>query len=402
MWFDPNTVDFEDDPYRVYRRMRDEFPVYHHDGERPLWILSRYADVSAALEDWPTFTSVNSTSNALDIPRLAGPFDGPQLITTDPPYHDELRSVVKDHLSPRRVQALEERIVGEAIASLFSLRSRKTVDVAREFAWPLTLTIISHVIGIPESDRPSLLAWYHELEYSDADQRLPETLDRIYRLLRRARLGTAFTPARRLDERPDAGCRARRDLSASALVLCKDLFEGGVDVPANLMANAVLALADHPDERAYLADKRTEMAQIRLGVEELARFDCPIQSLPRIATTSVTRHDVLIPRGATVLLLLGAANRDERRFSNPDTLDVAGPRRRNLAFGAGIHFCVGAPLAPARSEPRPAGAVQRHPRLRDHPAGRASSRRPGDARTAESRGCDNATGRLGCSGGALL
>ena len=118
MWFDPNTVSFEDDPYRVYRRMRDEFPYHHDDGERPLWILSRYADVSSALEDWPTFTSVNSTSNALDIPRLAGPFDGPQLITTDPPYHDELRRVVKDHFSPKRVQALEERIVGEAITSL--------------------------------------------------------------------------------------------------------------------------------------------------------------------------------------------------------------------------------------------------------------------------------------------
>ena len=346
MWFDPNTVSFEDDPYRVYRRMRDEFPVYHHDdGERPLWILSRYADVSAALEDWPTFTSVNSTSNALDIPRLAGPFDGPQLITTDPPYHDELRSVVKDHFSPKRVQALEERIVDEAIASLSSLRSRETVDVAREFAWPLTLTIISHVIGIPESDRPSLLAWYHELEYSTADQRSPETLDRYtgyFDELASERL------SRPRDDLMSDLMRAveRGDISRSdALVLCKDLFEGGVDVPANLMANAVLALADHPDQRAYLVDRRTERTQIRLGVEELARFDCPIQSLPRIATTSVTRHDVLIPRGATVLLLLGAANRDERRFSDPDTLDVAGPRRRNLAFGAGIHFCVGAPLA---------------------------------------------------------
>ena len=139
---------------------------------------------------------------------------------------------------------------------------------------------------------------------------------------------------------------ARDDLCRSdALVLCKDLFEGGVDVPANLMANAVLALADHPDQRAYLVDRSVDRTRIRLGVEELARFDSPIQCIPRVSTTSVNRHDVLIPRGATVLLLLGSANRDERRFPDPDELDVTRPRSRNLAFGAGVHFCVGAPLA---------------------------------------------------------
>lgn len=320
--------------------------MYHHDDEqRPLWILSRFDDVSGALEDWATFTSVNSTSNALDIPRLGGPLDGPQLITTDPPYHDELRRVVRDHLSPKRVQALEVSIAREAEALLSRLQPRKTADVAREFAWPLTLAIISEVIGIPESDRSTVLAWYQELEYSEAGEQSPETLARYTEYF--DDLGSERLSRPRSDlmshlmRAVERGVIRRTD----ALVLCKDLFEGGVDVPANLMSNAVLALADHPDQRAYLADRKADLPSLRLGVEELARFDSPIQSLPRIATARADLHGVEIPSGATVVLLLGSANRDERRFTNPDTLDVTRPRKRHVAFGAGIHFCIGAPLA---------------------------------------------------------
>ncbi len=346
MWFDPNTVSFEDDPYRVYRRLRDEFPVYHHDdGQRSLWILSRFDDVNTVLEDWTTFTSVNSTSNALDIPTLGGALEGRQLITTDPPYHDDLRRTVKDHFSPKRIQELEEQITAEVVTSLSRLESQRAFDIAGGFIWPLTLTIISDIIGIPESDRASVLAWYQELQYSEAGGRSPETRDRYTDYF--DQLGSERLSHPRNDLMSDLMQAVERaELSRSdALVLCKDIFEGGVDVPANLMANAVLALADHPDQRAYLADPRVDRARIRLGVEELARFDSPIQCIPRVSTTSVSLHGVVIPCGATVLLLLGSANRDARRFEDPDTLDVTRPRRRNLAFGAGIHFCVGAPLA---------------------------------------------------------
>jgi cytochrome P450 len=132
---------------------------------------------------------------------------------------------------------------------------------------------------------------------------------------------------------------------AEATLLCKELFEGGVDVPANLIANAIVALVQRPEQRALLADDSADEARLRDAVEELARYDCPIQYLPRRTTAEFARHDTVIPAGASVLLMLGSANRDERRFSAPDVLDVTRPSLRNVAFGAGIHFCIGAPLA---------------------------------------------------------
>ncbi len=344
MSFDPNTICSEEDPYPLYRRLRDDFPVHHwHDREQSLWLLSRYDDVNEALGDWRTFSSVDSMSSRRPAPGARGAPHGHQLITTDPPYHDDLRRVVREYFSPKAVQTLEGKIKREVVTRLPRLRSQETIDAAADFAWPMTLAIISDIVGIPQDDRSDVLSWYQSAEYSEAadgsahalsnytdyfdelgSERLSRPCDDLMSHLMKA-------VARGEASRPDA------------LMLCKDLFEGGVDVPANMIANAVLALADHPHQRAYLADG--DGARVRLGVEELARFDSPIQSIPRVTTSSVSRRGVVIPPGATVLLMLGAANRDERRFADPDTLDVSRPATRNVAFGAGIHFCIGAPLA---------------------------------------------------------
>jgi cytochrome P450 len=344
MWFDPHTVCFAEDPYPLYRRLRDDFPVYQwQEGERSLWILSRYDDVSEALGDWRTFSSIGSLSNRRPAPGARGVAHAHQLITTDPPYHDELRRVVRENFSPKAIHTLESTIERHVGIWLSGLRSRETIDIAADVAWPMTLAIISDIIGIPEEDRSDVLSWYQTAEYSEAADRSAQALSSYtdyFDQLASERL------ARPRDDLIShlMNAVARADLSRpDALVLCKDLFEGGVDVPANLIANAVLSLADHPDQRAYIANG--DVTQVRLGIEELARFDSAIQAIPRVTTDSVTRYGVMIPPGETVVLMLGAANRDGRRFADPDTLDVSRPATRNVAFGAGVHFCIGAPLA---------------------------------------------------------
>jgi cytochrome P450 len=344
--FDPYATVSQADPYRVYRWLRDESPVHHYEaGRQSLWILSRYEDVSAALGEWGTFSSADSMPKLLAAHETRGWADGEQLVNTDPPYHDDLRRVVKEYLSPKGIQALAPMIEAEVEGCLALLASLSTVDIARDFAWTFTLTIISRMVGIPEGDRSNLLSWYHALHYSDGAEEAAQALNAYTEYF-------DWLATRRHAEPCDdlmsllMHAERRGEISRSdAQMLCKDLFEGGVDVPANLIANSVLALAAHRDQRSYLMEGHADVARTRLAVEELARYEAPIQFVPRRVTRDVSLHNREIPKDATVLLLLGSANRDERQFANPDTLDLGRRATRNLAFGAGIHFCIGAPLA---------------------------------------------------------
>ena len=344
MWFDPDTTCSEPDPYPLYRRLRDEHAVLQYESaDRSVWIISRFDDVDRALKDWRTFSSVNSMGEMRSAPGARGEAHGAQLITTDPPLHDDLRRAVREYFAPRRIRTLDRLIADHTTACLMRAQSRPTFDVAQDFAWPLTLAVISDMLGIPVSDRSTVLSAYHELEYSKGAERLTAELGEY------AQYFDELAARRQAEPRDDListlmAAVTRGELTrADALMLCKDLFEGGVDVPANLIANSVLALAALAGQRAQITDG--EPARVRLAVEELARYDPPIQYIPRIATSAVRLHGVEIPQGATVLLALGAANRDERRFADPDTLDLERPAIRNNAFGAGLHFCIGAPLA---------------------------------------------------------
>jgi cytochrome P450 len=244
----------------------------------------------------------------------------------------------------RRVVALETTIREHVSSALARLLASTAPDVASDFAWPVTLAVISEMIGIPEPDRASVLSWYQAAEYAGpTDER--ESLALYTRYFEELASDRAARPGDDLLSVLMQSVRSGELSRADAVLVCKELFEGGVDVPANLIANAVAALAERPGERALLAAGTADETFLRDAVEELARYDAPIQFTPRVTTTSVARHGEVIPSGSSVRLLLGSANRDERRFSDPDVLDVTRPSLRNVAFGAGVHFCIGAPLA---------------------------------------------------------
>lgn len=335
------------DPYPLYRELRDQSPAHLYEGaERSVWLLTRYEDVSLALNDWQRFSSADSMAHMRPAPGARDTRHGAQLITTDPPYHDQLRAIVKRQFAARHVESLKDAIAREVEARIASLESRQTLDVAKELAWPVAVNTISEIIGIPAPDRQDLLGLYQELEY------LHEPVSSATELAGYGAYFEQLAAARSRRPQDDLMSHlmvaaASGDVSrADAVMLCKDLFEGGIDVPANLVANALLALGRDPAQRSYFTDAiAADDLAVRRAIEELVRFDTPIQMIPRVVTEPLTIHGQSIPRGATVLLMLGAANRDERRFPDPDVLDLARPPLRNVAFGAGVHFCIGAPLA---------------------------------------------------------
>jgi cytochrome P450/ferredoxin len=369
---DPLAASFLDDPYPLYGRLRDEHPVYCDTTRgHPIWLLSRYEDVNTALADWDTFSSVQIASLQSSPFALRNREGGTQMIESDPPLHDALRETVKGRYSPKRVRELEDDFRDVAVELLHDVRPRARFDVARDFAWPLTLRITGDVIGIPEADRATILEWYLDVIYSGSHEiasRSAVAYGEYFSELASERLA-----APRDDLLSDLmRCTAAGKIErADAVLLCMDLFEGGVDVPANLIGNSVIALTQHRDQRSLLTDPSVTPDALRIAVEEFARFDSPIQYLPRVTTRDVSMHGVTIPRGSRVRLLLGSANRDERQYHEPDRLDLARPPVRNVAFGVGVHFCIGAPLArlgvsialrvllPVISKYRIAGAVDR-------------------------------------------
>jgi cytochrome P450/ferredoxin len=342
----PLVASFLDDPYPLYRWLRDEHPVYCDMSRgQPIWLLSRYEDVSAALADWQTFSSVQGASSPPSPFALRNREGGTQMIESDPPFHDALRETVKGRYSPKRVHELEAAIRDAAAELLRDVRPGARLDISRDFAWPLTLRISGDVIGIPEADRATVLAWYLDVIYAasrEVASRSAVQYGEYFSELAAERLAAPRDDLMSdLMRRTVAGEIARAD----ATLLCMDLFEGGVDVPANLIGNAVVALSQHPEQRSLLADPDLTPGALRIAIEELARFDTPIQYLPRVTTRDVSMHGVTIPRGSRVRLVLGSANRDERQYEEPDRLDLARPPVRSVSFGVGVHFCIGAPLA---------------------------------------------------------
>jgi cytochrome P450 len=336
-----------DDPYPVYRRLRDEAPLYH-DGGADVWAISRFDDVQAAAKDWATYSSEvggqgNDVDDTYQLFLPAGDMAG-----VDPPVHDRLRAALRLAFSPSALQRRFEPIVRRKVIALIeAFADAGHADFARDFARPLPGTTMFTWFGFPEEDHPQLLAWFGEMLERDRGHRELPVRAIAGRDAVRAYIRELAADRRRtrrddllsfLVDAEAAGQLSPDELLGSSMLL----FVAGITTTSGLISNSLLHLDRFPDQRALI---RSDPSRIPAAVEELLRFDPPIQALARTATRDVEAHGAVIPEGARVALLWGSANRDERRWPDPDRVDITRPPQRHVAFGDGIHHCLGAPLA---------------------------------------------------------
>jgi cytochrome P450 len=335
-----------DDPYPIYRRLRHEAPCYHHE-TRDLWALSRFEDVQAAAKDWETFSSAGGTGNDVDDTyQLFLPAG--DLPAADPPVHTRLRAALRLAFSPSALRVRFEPAVRSKVDELIdSFADAGRADFARDFARPLPATTMFTWFGFPEEDHARLLALFGDmLQRTSGERALPSVAlaarDRlrvyVQDVARERRKAPRDDLMTFLVEAETAGQLSRDEVLGSSLLL----FVAGITTTSGLISNSLLHLARFPEQREII---RRDQAVVPIAIEELLRYDAPIQILVRTTTRDVEIGDSIIPGGAQVLLVWASANRDERRWRDPDTLDITRGPARHVAFGDGIHHCLGAPLA---------------------------------------------------------
>lgn len=330
--FDPA---FHQDPFPVYARLRDEFPVYR-DEQYGFFALSRFADVFAAATDAATFSSYAVESEALL----------PQLNFLDGIRHRDMRALVSRGFTPRRVAELEPLVAKVVDDLLNGIEANGGGDLVTDLGAPLASRVVGALIGIPDERVEEFRHWTEELttlgQTGEID-RLQQVATAIYALFGDLLAERRAQPTDDLMSALIAASIDGTQLTEDEILgFCFLLVSGGNDTTMHLVATGAVHLAENPDVRARLV---SEPARLPDAIEEMLRLDPPAQLHARTTTRAVELHSVTIPADSRVMLLWGAANRDEREFPDPDRFDIDRASTRHLGFGVGPHFCLGASLA---------------------------------------------------------
>ena len=357
--FNPFLPEFHADPYPFYHRLRDEDPV--HQTPMGFWVLTRYDDVVTVLRDprfgregfAPLLTAVyGGNADQQSLPR--------SMLFRDPPDHTRLRTLVNRAFTPRVIENLRSRIQQIVEQLLDRAQDAGAMDVIADLAYPLPVTVICDMLGVPPGDRDRIRQWSADLARSLDAIGLPADPEIVERgRSARHALGDYFRgliPERR--KRPQA------DL-LSLLIAAEErgdrLSEGELLAMCILLGNGMLALLRHPEQLTRL---RSEPALIQSAVEELLRYDSLVQRTARMTTVAVELGGRKIDEGSMVVAAIGAANRDPAHFADPDRLDISRRDNHHIAFGFGIHFCPGAPLARVEGQIAIGALLRRMPGLR--------------------------------------
>ncbi|MFF7974663.1 cytochrome P450 [Streptomyces sp. NPDC007905] len=355
-----------DQPYDVYRRLRDTAPVHRVTGPdgTPAWLVTRYDDVRAALADARlSLDKRHATAGTYKGFSLPPALDA-NLLNMDPPDHTRIRRLVGRAFTPRRVQRLREPIRRTADRLLDALGPHGTTDLIASYAAPLPITVICDLLGVPEEHRMDFRAWTDCLVAPDparpeaGKEAVVAMLGFFTRLLADKRRTPAGDLLSDLIAVRDEGDRLSEDELMSLAFL---ILFAGYENTVQLIGNSVLALLRHPDQ---LASLRRDPEQLPTAVEEFARYEGPaLLAIRRFSVEDVTIAGVTVPAGETVWVSLSAANRDPARFPDPDRLDLTRDASGHLALGHGIHYCLGAPLARTETEIALAALLERFPAL---------------------------------------
>lgn len=349
--FDPFSEEHFKDPFPTYKRLRDEAPVYYSE-RYDFYALSRHADVAAAFKDFQTYSS--SKGVTLEEIQSGQHSHHPSIIWMDPPDHRRMRGLVNKVFTPRAIQA-QEGLIREKITRYLSQANPDDFDVVEDFSALFPVEVITTMLGVPEKDRQNVRTWLETALHRPPGRM---TIDKggvdamvktgalYYEIIQQRRADAADDMISRLIaaevDREDGTQTSLDDIEIAGF--CTLLGGAGAETVAKLLGVAAVVFSRHREQWEQL---RTDRSKIPAAVEELLRYEGPVQYDCRYTMKAVDLHDTTIPKGSAVMLLGASANRDERAFTDAEVFDINRDRSQaqNLAFGYGIHSCLGAALA---------------------------------------------------------
>jgi cytochrome P450 len=328
-------------PYPHYEAMRETAPVFH-DEQTGIWHVFQYDDVHRVLSEHATFSSQMPPGEQSETGQLFAA----SLINTDPPRHRQLRSLVSQAFTPRAVEALAPRITGITEDLLSRFASVGTADLVKELAYPLPVIVIAELMGIPPEDRDRFKLWSDSIVSQTAagggkaDHGLFGEMVEYFLIMIEQR---RRSPGHDLISALLAAEIDGQQLTVPELLgFCALLLVAGNETTTNLIGNAVLTFTEHPGTVERLL---AEPELLPHAIEEVLRYRSPVQAMYRTAAADAVLGDSRIPAGSVLIAWIGSANRDPRQFERAEEYDVDRPPFHHLAFGQGVHFCLGAPLA---------------------------------------------------------
>lgn len=343
--FSPYDYAFHEDPYPLYKRLREEAPVYHNP-DVEFWALSRHADVLEGFRDTKAFSNVQGVS--IDQTEVGNPELTSFILAMDPPRHLKYRALVSRAFTGKRVDQIEARVREIARQHALTARESGSCDYIADFAGKLPMDVVSEMLDVPEADRDELRAWADEVLHRDdgvvgipaaAIEASAKLLNYFQAFVTERRTGRGDGLIEALLAAEVDGDRLTDMNVVSFLFL---MIIAGNETTTKLLANAIFWASKYPEVRTAV---EADSSLIPQWVEETLRYDNSSQILGRVTTRDIDVRGTTIPKGERVLLLVGSANRDPDVFENPDRFDLSRDCSESLSFGKGVHFCLGARLA---------------------------------------------------------